>query len=39
MSQRTSPPVILFRSRNVLTADQHAELILSHLGLPLLHNT
>ncbi len=31
MSQRTSPSVILFRSRNLLTADQHADLILSHL--------
>ena len=32
MSRRTSPSVILFRSRNALTADQQAELILSHLG-------
>jgi predicted nuclease of predicted toxin-antitoxin system len=31
MSQRTNPSVILFRSRTALTADQHAELILSHL--------
>ena len=31
MSQGTSPSVILFRSRNALTAEQHAELILSHL--------
>ncbi len=31
ISGRTSPSVILFRSRKALTADQHAELILSHL--------
>ncbi len=31
VSGRTSPSVILFRSRTALTADQHAELILSHL--------
>lgn len=30
MSERTSPSVILFRSRNAL-ADQHVELIVSHL--------
>lgn len=31
LSGRTSPSIILFRSRNALTADQHAELILGHL--------
>lgn len=30
-SGRRRPSVILFRSRNALTADQHAELILGHL--------
>lgn len=30
-SQRTSPSIILFRSRSALTADQHADLILRHL--------
>jgi len=31
VSGRTSPSVILFRSRTALTAEQHAELIVSHL--------
>ena len=31
VSGRIIPSVILFRSRKALTADQHAELILSHL--------
>ncbi len=31
LSRRTSLSVILFRSRNALTADQQAELILDHL--------
>lgn len=34
MSRRTSPSVMLFRSRNLLTADPHAALILSHLDDP-----